>query len=139
MAVAAADLAFLELESDLSPHSCAPNERRHIEDLVAQMIEVQHERIGFAAVDTRMYIQVLADSLDERDPTSAAIAENSSAIGRPRREVPGVGDLALTRSADAMMRAVGLGAKRKIGDGLGTPADAADTSGDVVESQLFRF
>jgi hypothetical protein len=67
MAVRAHDVAFGDLALDGLP-TPSPDKLRDVLDLVSLMIELEHERVAFAAVDARMGEQVRQETLDVVGP-----------------------------------------------------------------------
>lgn len=60
MAIGAPNLALVDLGDDQAYRPTRLHEQRDVVQLVAQVIELEDIRIGFAAVDARMRCQVLA-------------------------------------------------------------------------------
>lgn len=63
MAVGAADNALVDLALDGLPAAAAAQQCRHVGTLRSHMVEVEHDDIGFPAVDTRMRAQVGHETL----------------------------------------------------------------------------
>src|SRR5438874_9141305 len=62
MAVCAADLAFPDLRLDARPGTSAASVGRYIRDFVAQMIELEHDDVGLAAVHARVGREIFDDA-----------------------------------------------------------------------------
>src|SRR5438132_3675722 len=58
MAVGAANLAFLDLQLDRCPRESRRDHVPDVVELVSEMIELEHYRVSFAAVDTGVLRQV---------------------------------------------------------------------------------
>jgi hypothetical protein len=76
VAVPADDLAFLDLGKDRFP-PVVRHLLRDVEVLVAEMVELENDRIGFAAVDARVVREVL---------------EEQSGAFRVAPSIPGLGE-----------------------------------------------
>jgi hypothetical protein len=63
MAVRAADLAFVNLGFDTRPASASSGVVGDVGNLLADMVELKHNDVAFAAVDTWMLPQILNDLL----------------------------------------------------------------------------
>src|SRR5205823_3280158 len=58
VAIGANDLAFCDLIEHLIPRTPSVHKRADIQPLVPKMVEVEHRRIAFAAINARMCLQV---------------------------------------------------------------------------------
>lgn len=62
MAVRASDLTFLDFGDDRFPGGCPPHEARNFRDLPELVVELEDARIGLAAVDARMFQQMVVNA-----------------------------------------------------------------------------
>ncbi|MGH2491244.1 MAG: hypothetical protein ACRDF9_07010 [Candidatus Limnocylindria bacterium] len=59
MAVGAPNVAFLDLSEDVLPTRMAAHQVNDRSPLVGPMVELKHDRVGFAAIDTWMRQEVI--------------------------------------------------------------------------------
>ena len=62
MTVGATDLAFFDLCLNARPSASAAGVRGHICDFVVEMIELEHDNVELAAVDTGMGAEIFDDA-----------------------------------------------------------------------------
>src|SRR5437899_3609732 len=127
MAIRAADVALVDLTLDRVPRSTIADERAHIRDLVAAMIEVQDDRIALIAVDTWVVQEESEDASRKRPalwnrPPSLLFAHLAADL----RRVPPLRRSTLACQTNVVMGLCVDRSEWELTQGLDGGADAAD-------------
>jgi hypothetical protein len=139
MAVGASHLALGDLIQQCCPRDRVLDERADVRPLVTKVIEVQHLRIGLAAVDARMIHQILADAPPQFGPCSPVSDLGMRDLALAVSRVPRVRVFALTAQADPLPRLTLQRPIWELDERLGLPANATGPHAkDGVETQLDR-
>ena len=88
MAVGAHDLALVDLREDHRPRRCPGDEVGDVVDLVAKVVELEHDGIALSAVDARMLSEIFEDAKAKLESDALRACVNLSVVAVLVRRMP---------------------------------------------------